>query len=388
MKYFNAIIFLTATFFLKAQSNLVPNPSFETYTACPTSSSQIYYATPWTGPTTNSVDYFNSCSTTRGVPKCGAYAFQYARTGDAYAGFWGVDGYGLNYREYTQAPLLNSLVSGKCYYIEFYTNLFNQLDYGINNIGAHISNTSFGVTSSNGNVLNLAPNALKFGNPVITDTINWIKVSGIYAANGGEQYIIIGNFFDDLHTDTVGLMGGNYGGAYYYIDDVTVISTDSMSLPPYAGNDTTIALGDSVFIGRQLYGLNCNWYSNNVLLSSNISGIYVKPTATTTYVVEQNLCGNIGYDTVTVSVSITGIKQYADKNGISIYPNPASNKIFIEQVSKENLLEITLSDVYGKEILKKNKQNEIDVSSLVNGVYFMQIKTNKNTSAQKIIVQH
>jgi len=41
---------------------------------------------------------------------------------------------------------------------------------------------------------------MKFGNPVITDTLNWIKISGIYAANGGEDHIIIGNFYDDART--------------------------------------------------------------------------------------------------------------------------------------------------------------------------------------------
>ncbi len=30
---------------------------------------------------------------------------------------------------------------------------------------------------------------------VITDTANWTLVSGLFIANGGEQYIIIGNFY-------------------------------------------------------------------------------------------------------------------------------------------------------------------------------------------------
>ena len=62
---------LLAFGYLQSQ-NLVPNPSFETYTACPTAGSQIYYANPWTGPTTNSTGYYNSCSSASGVPRCGA----------------------------------------------------------------------------------------------------------------------------------------------------------------------------------------------------------------------------------------------------------------------------------------------------------------------------
>jgi hypothetical protein len=369
--------------------NLVPNPSFETYTTCPTASSQIYYAVPWTGPTTNSTDYFNACSPTRGIPSVAGGYYQWPRTGNGYAVFWAAFN-GVNYREYLQAPLTNSLISGNCYYIEFYTNLANYVDVAVNNIAAHLSDTVYNVNSTfPGAVLNLTPNALKFGNPIITDTLNWVKVSGIYTATGGEDHIIIGVFTDDAHTDSVHVVGyGGYYGGYYYIDDVSVISTDSMSLAPFAGNDTTIAIGDSVFIGRQLYGLNCNWYSNNVLIDTNISGIWVKPIATTKYVVEQNLCGNTGYDTVTVSISTVGIRKYADKMGISVYPNPANEKIFIEQAKNEEIIGVVVTDLYGKEVIKTSKQTEIDISSLAAGVYFIQVNTTNNTSTQKIIVQH
>jgi hypothetical protein len=213
-------------------------------------------------------------------------------------------------------------------------------------------------------------------------------VSGIYVANGVEDHIIIGDFKDDAHTDSINLISNPQIPAYYLVDDVSVAPTDSMSLPPFAGNDTTIVLGDSVFIGRQLYGLNCNWYCNNILIDTNISGIWVKPTTTTKYVVEQNLCGNTGYDTVTVSISTVGIKKYSDKSGISVYPNPANDKIFIEQAKNEEIIGVVVTDLYGKEVFKTSKQTEIDISSLATGVYFIQVNTTNNTSTQKIIVQH
>jgi hypothetical protein len=49
--------------------NLVPNPSFENYTTCPTAASQLYVAPPWTSPTTGGAEYFNICSSSNvGVP--------------------------------------------------------------------------------------------------------------------------------------------------------------------------------------------------------------------------------------------------------------------------------------------------------------------------------
>src|SRR6202007_1903129 len=120
-KIFFSLLSIINTAYIIAQSNLVPNPSFETHSDC--SNTNITNAPPWTGPTTNSTDYLNACDVSCGGPRCGSKAYQYARTGNAYAGFWGVDGIGSNYREYAEVQLLNSLVIGRCYYIEFYTNL-------------------------------------------------------------------------------------------------------------------------------------------------------------------------------------------------------------------------------------------------------------------------
>ena len=78
---------------------------------------------------------------------------------------------------------------------------------------------------SNGIFIQRSPQILQYGNPIINDTLNWIKVGGIFTARGGEQYITIGNFNDDNTTDTVFVdsTGWNGGIAYYYIDDVSVM---------------------------------------------------------------------------------------------------------------------------------------------------------------------
>jgi len=57
----------------------------------------------------------------------------------------------------------------------------------------------------------------------VFDTLNWILVSGNYIANGNENYLIIGNFKNDLNTDTF-LINSNiqYDVSYVYIDDVSL----------------------------------------------------------------------------------------------------------------------------------------------------------------------
>ena len=80
----------------------------------------------------------------------------------------------------------------------------------------------------------------------------------------------------------------------------------------------------------------------------------------------------------------TGIKQISNTNTIKIYPNPANNKITIDA---NDILDVKLFDVLGKQITS-TKTNEVDVSNLPNGVYFIQVQTKQGTTTQKVIVQH
>jgi len=376
-------------FFSVQSQNLVPNGSFENFSSCPpNASNNLPYATYWTGPLINSTDYYNSCIS---PPTYGSIPFHgvYPRTGNAMAGFWGAFNCAPYYREYLQTTLTTTLSANKCYYIEMYVFPDKETKTFANNVAVHLSDTNYTINStlqcgSNNMVLYLKPHILKFNNSVIMDTLNWTKISGIYTAKGGENYIIIGNFQDDYHTDSVRLGQSPYPAADYLIDDIIVIPTDSISLSPFAGNDTTIASGDSAFIGRQLYGLDCDWYNNGNLIDTNISGIWVKPTTTTSYVVEQNLCGNTGYDTVIVSVvGYANIKHWSDENNqIIIYPNPAQNRLQIE-VNNTQATELKVFDVLGKEIIN-TKEKEIDISCLANGIYFLRI----GNATKKFVVQH
>jgi hypothetical protein len=367
-----------------AQVNLVPNPSFEDYTFCPSAPNQLSLATPWIEPTNDDAEYFNTCSTNPyySVPDQ-VYNFQEAHSGNAFIGIFLYNGPNFNYREYAQAQLLNPLISGQCYYVEFFTNRAygnSGGKYAVNNIACSFTNTAVNNTGT-GYVLNLTPHVLEFNNSIITDTINWVKISGIYVANGGEQYITIGNFANDANTDTLSIENVPYKSAYYFFDDVSVIPIDSIigGMPAYAGADTNVILGDSVFIGQQISNLNCNWYNaDGSLIASGISGIYVNPTTTTYYVVEQNLCGTITYDTVTVTVLPTSIEApISPKGTFSIYPNPNGGSFTITHHQNTNNYLLEIVDVMGNtvhcEILTNGNPQKIETKQLSSGIYFVKI---------------
>ncbi|MEI6490006.1 MAG: T9SS type A sorting domain-containing protein [Bacteroidota bacterium] len=227
------LLFLFENLQLNSQTNLVPNGNFEFFSNCPTTGGEINFALPWYDPNLSSSDYFNSCnqSSTRGVPcQNGCLYYQLPRSGNGYAAFYGYVPTLNNFREYIQIQFSTSLISNKCYYVEFYTNHANNESVAINNIGAYITNTA--VSCPVGQPYNITPQILLSGNSVISDTLNWTKVSGFYHAQGGEDFITIGNFQNDSNT-TVQIFDTTataLGEAYYYVDDVTVMDSASLGV--------------------------------------------------------------------------------------------------------------------------------------------------------------
>jgi hypothetical protein len=398
-KYF-LIVFVIINIRVIGQ-NLVPNYSFENYTLCPDASGQITRATPWqnpsVGPTMADPDYFNACSSSYfGIPGT-AGAFQYPKSGNAYAGFFGFQ-YGLEVREYIRSLLLDTLENNKCYVITMYVNLLNRAIYATNNLAVNFSSNAF--VQSNYYPVNLLPHVLKFGNPIITDTLNWVEIKGIYTAQGNERYINIGNFKNDVDTDTLNVNpypDGTLNGSYYLLDDVSVIPIESISggMSAFAGNDTSVVIGDSVFIGQEIMNLNCNWYdSAGTLISSNTSGIYVQPLNSTYYVVEQNLCGTVTFDTVNVTVQPVGISENNINNSINVYPNPSTGNISMAFI-KSNHAELNLKviDINGRTVFTKTFSSADTRSNFTldapNGIYMLFIcnsQTNE-TIVKRIVIQ-
>ena len=81
----------------------------------------------------------------------------------------------------------------------------------------------------------------------------------------------------------------------------------------------------------------------------------------------------------------TGLNNYQLEN-LDIYPNPTLGKLNIASADKINTLSII--NIIGKEILfvKDFTAKTIDLSSFKNGVYFINIITDKGTHIEKIIL--
>ncbi len=210
--------------------NLVPNYSFEVYDTCP-SGGGINYAPPWLNPTSASPDYYNQCAISGGasVPT-NVFGYQYAHTGVAYAGIcvYGSDSSNniFSAREYIEIELTDSLIANHRYCVNFYVNLADKIsstyNVAISEIGLLLSISR--VNSSNAGPLPNTPQILSPVGMILDDSINWTLISGNYLAIGGERYITIGNFSNDVNTDTMEFnSSASIHGAYYYLDDISVV---------------------------------------------------------------------------------------------------------------------------------------------------------------------
>jgi beta-glucanase (GH16 family) len=73
------------------------------------------------------------------------------------------------------------------------------------------------------------------------------------------------------------------------------------------------------------------------------------------------------------------------ENSLQIYPNPATDLIFIE--AEKTPTSIALFDLFGKQILKKvNDTNKIDVSNLTSGIYFLEVYSSNERVVRKVII--
>ena len=91
--------------------------------------------------------------------------------------------------------------------------------------------------------------------------------------------------------------------------------------------------------------------------------------------------GNTSGATEVITFTITGVDEYVLNNGISLYPNPASNYVEIRTNNEDiNITSLNVYDVYGKLLRTINvteNPTRIDVSDLADGMYFVRISSDK-----------
>lgn len=248
---------------LSAQNlNLVPNGGFEEYVVCPDDLRGIgVLGQPersvlnWFQSHNGTTDYYHTCGGFGWRVPNTLFGYHPPKEGNAFCGIFSfatkdTTRNDYEYREYLNVRLKSPLVAGKTYCVSFYAAIADkalQFNYVLDNslyftkaLGLALTKEPLIDTSN----LTMPAAAPYYRFPIepqikarelLTDTAKWYLIHDLYTATGGEEWITIGNFMDDLESlknSQVYIKGlhehdGNYW-AYVHIDKVSIYATDAM----------------------------------------------------------------------------------------------------------------------------------------------------------------
>jgi hypothetical protein len=314
-------------------------------------------------------------------------------------------------RGYPRNKLKASLQAGKTYCFRLFFNISNNSTYGIDGLGACFTDaTSDTILQSDRPITYLTPQVTNPSGNILMDTLNWNLLTGTFVATGTEEHLILGNFKTDASVNSSLLNPTHLPliATDILFDNVSCIDID---LPADAGPDKWCIPGDSVFIGRQPdVGIDeaCIWYKLPDMINAidTVGGLWVKPVTTTTYMVKQDICGMVKYDTVVVYPSATGnVDSSTLFDGLrgtsgglvelNLVPNPASDVLHIHLFNdelKKTLRSVMITNNLGQVLREEKIINdaalELDISALPEGIYHIHIFTHSNQRMiRKLVVQ-
>jgi gliding motility-associated-like protein len=217
-------------------------------------------------------------------------------------------------RSYLQGKLHKKLEAGRTYYFSMYVGTFLNtlthvsLNSFVSNIGVLFTNNQIIDTFNRGRIDAIPQLDFKGWRIYRNDTMTYVKVFKSFVANGGEEYLTIGNFdyfaqFDTLFAEPLAYKNSDttkptWSSICYdnlsLVEDTTqpIISLDHFSL----GNDTAICNGQSLTIGGEPYFFHYWWSTGDTtrFITINTPGTYYCTvdygcsTVTDTIIIAQN----------------------------------------------------------------------------------------------------
>ncbi len=212
-----------------AQGNMIQNGSFETINKKIKGGGMIDYATGWSSPTDSKADVFSAkAKSDEYSTPANLYGDTDPLEGSSYAGVIMYSYKDDAPRQYLQAQLTEKMKEDKVYCVKMNVMLSMLSKYSSNNLGIYISKKP--LTLEDIEAYNIEPQIIHSQNRIFDEQFDWEAICQTYIADGGEEYITIGNFAatDATENEKVkkpkGITGTQARGAYYYIDDVSVMN--------------------------------------------------------------------------------------------------------------------------------------------------------------------
>jgi hypothetical protein len=202
--------------------NLVPNGSFEVLDSCPAavnSCDVIEFATGWFEPINCGTDLFHACAFPEGCftpTTTGVSPFD--GDGMAALALLSASEFSPNRREYASCALASPLIADSAYIFSINIKHAGNDIVSVGSIGVYFSLDSATDYSLDHQLIGHTPQLQRDPDSLMSNTDIWYLWEDTLIAEGGEQFIMIGNFLDDENTPY--FQPSFNPGSAYYIDDV------------------------------------------------------------------------------------------------------------------------------------------------------------------------
>ncbi|AXT57191.1 T9SS C-terminal target domain-containing protein [Aquimarina sp. AD1] len=316
-----------------------------------------------------------------------------------------------------------------------WTNNGEWLEYTIGNVtpGTYDIVLRVASTQNNSKSLSLKLGTSELGSTVIPNTNGWqswqsLRIENVQISSGNANQVlrldISGGLFninwirfEESEGDTGGsicnkIQAENNSDSFYQLNTVNGIVTN-IGYSHWLKFDN-IDISGGKFTFRYSKGNNENGYMkirlDNNQDSNNIAEIYPESTGGWNNYVEEtvdisgsgnhvvylyfhNASRNIQLDWISFK---TGCDQRIDDNNgskeeeetIRVFPNPSKGNVNIEVSDYNDIRQIVLFDLSGREIrsIREINQKEYSFSNLSKGVYFLRVYKNKKSIVEKVVI--
>jgi hypothetical protein len=164
----------------------------------------------------------------------------------------------------------------------------------------------------------------------------------------------------------------------------TTVTVNASPTVAAATTNTIICQGEVVVLSAT--GANSYTWQPGAVTSSSLNAF---PSSTQVYTVtgsNANGCTGTAFITINVSTCAGITNVNGDQVSFVVFPNPAKEKITLQvQTNKTISIPVEMVDVNGKLVFKQNlnyskdrNENQMDISTMPNGVYFLKIYAQDN----------
>jgi hypothetical protein len=210
-----------------------------------------------------------------------------------------------------------------------------------------------------------------------TNIISWVNTNGLMALSGNTQSVF----------KTTEARSGNY--ACEMIGTKVNNKPGGVFVPNYVG---------SIFVGKQILVNSYRGFPYTYKPNKFEFWYKYKPIGIDTAIIVFSAITNTGdhagskfiIDDLEFTGGNVGISDIDNAQAISIFPNPSSDKIYIDLKENAIQVKINLFNELGQKVLEEEQNNKpilsISTQNLPDGKYFILIEFGKSTITRKIVI--